>query len=289
MLKTGILPLAAVLIAAMFAPPTRAQGTYTQIDYPDGLVGTECNGIDTAGEIVGVYTGLGNYGHGFLLSGGAYTTIDYPRVAATFLTGINDKGMIVGYTSSGTFGFAYNRKAQTFLTISRLGLYAYTYPNAINDAGTIAGYLSETLSGFELISGRGKVIAVPGAIETYPLGISAVGEVVGYYNNGSGQLLSFSFNRGKYQQLIIPHAPLAEVFGINPAGTALVGSYSPSSGVTAGFLYQNNVLTTLQFPGSKNTVARGVNADGEVVGTFYDASGNYHGFLWTPSAKGTKE
>jgi probable HAF family extracellular repeat protein len=283
MRKPTFLSLAVVFVATVSAPLALAQGTYTQIDEPDALFGTFCSGINTAGDIIGFYTIPGNYTNGFLLSGGTYTVINYPRVAGTILTGINDKGMIVGYTASGTFGFAYNRQAQTFIRISRYGLFSYTYPYAINNAGTIAGYLSEVTSGFELVaSGRGKTIAVPGAIDTDPFGISASGEVVGIYNNGSGDLLNFSFSRGQYQQLLIPGAPLAKVFGINPAGTALVGSYTPSSGVTAGFLYQNNALTTLQFPGSSNTSAAGINASGMVVGTFYDASGTSHGFLWTP-------
>ncbi|HEY3974775.1 MAG TPA: hypothetical protein VGM18_17350 [Candidatus Sulfotelmatobacter sp.] len=283
MRKPILLSLALVFVAAVFAPLTLAQGTYTQIDEPDALFGTLCSGINTGGDIIGYYLVPGNYANGFLLSGGIYTEINYPKAAGTLLTGINDKGMIVGYTTSGTFGFAYNREAQTFIRISRYGLFSYTYPYAINNMGIIAGYLSEVTAGFELVaSGRGKTIAVPGAIETDPFGISASGEVVGIYNNGSGGILNFSFRRGKYRQLLIPGAPLAKVYGINPSGTALVGSYAPSSGVTAGFLYQNDTLTTLQFPGSKNTSAAGINASGDVVGTFYDSTGTSHGFLWNP-------
>jgi probable HAF family extracellular repeat protein len=77
--------------------------------------------------------------------------------------------------------------------------------------------------------------------------------------------------------------------GVNPAGTALVGSYNPSSGATAGFLYQNNTLTTLQFPGSISTQAYGINASGEVVGYFQDANNVVHGFTWTPPADAGKK
>jgi len=79
------------------------------------------------------------------------------------------------------------------------------------------------------------------------------------------------------------------VNGVNPARNALVGYYKPDSNTTAGFLYQSKILTTLQFPGSTNTIASGVNAAGEVVGTFVDANFNTHGFTWTPSTDAEKK
>lgn len=82
--------------------------------------------------------------------------------------------------------------------------------------------------------------------------------------------------------LHIANAPGAYVYGINPAGTAIVGSYSLSTDITAAYVYQNGELTTLQFPGSHTTTAFGINAGGKVVGVFADASGAGQGFTWTP-------
>ena len=42
--------------------------------------------------------------HGFLLSEGVYTTFDAPGVAITFLSGVNDRGQIVGFTNSDLAG-----------------------------------------------------------------------------------------------------------------------------------------------------------------------------------------
>jgi probable HAF family extracellular repeat protein len=78
------------------------------------------------------------------------------------------------------------------------------------------------------------------------------------------------------------------VNGINPGGNAVVGYYTPSPGTIAGFLYQNNILTTLQFPGSTYTIASGINASGEVVGLFDDAT-TQHGFIWTPPGDAVKK
>src|SRR5690348_15883469 len=72
---------------------------YTTIAVPCST-DTQANGINTSGQIVGFYADLGE--HGFLLSGGNYTTLD-PR--ANHAYGINDSGQIVGSASFTLQGF----------------------------------------------------------------------------------------------------------------------------------------------------------------------------------------
>jgi probable HAF family extracellular repeat protein len=116
--------------------------------------------------------------------------------------------------------------------------------------------------------------------------ITASGRLFGYeYGVGSDSFTNFTFCGGQYRKLAIPNAPEAYINGVNPAGTAVVGIYRPSSvsnGGLAGFLYENNSLQTLEFPGAIDSYAWGVNAAGEVVGYFIDRSGFIHGFTWTP-------
>src|SRR5438128_12037669 len=68
---------------------------YAPLDVP-GSFDTEAFGINNAGQVVGQY---GNV-HGFVLSGGAYSTINAPGPAGyyigTILHSINDSGQIVG-------------------------------------------------------------------------------------------------------------------------------------------------------------------------------------------------
>ena len=63
-----------------------------------------CN---TAGQVVGTYHLADGVYHGFLLSNGTYTTIDYPNTINTQLYGITDLGELVGQTDFGgrTHGF----------------------------------------------------------------------------------------------------------------------------------------------------------------------------------------
>jgi probable HAF family extracellular repeat protein len=279
----SVLYIAVLLLAA--APLALAQGTYTQIDYP-GAPDTFVTGIDGAGDIIGYYfTGSGD--NGFLLSGGAYTTINYPGSQYESLYGINDLGtQIVGQTNFPTLvGFLYDISAQTFTQVNYPGT-THTAPLAINNEGTIVGETEQGASflGFELLSsGRGTLIGTP-SVTNYTLmtGISESAEVVGYHHNSNDSLTNFSFKQGKYNQIIVPIVQSAIVLGINPVGTALVGQYTPSAGVSLGFLwYRNQAVQTLQFPGSSSTIATGINRAGEVVGYFVDASNVTHGFTWT--------
>jgi probable HAF family extracellular repeat protein len=70
----------------------------TSIDYPaNGLVSISpaAVGINDAGQIVGRYDIPGST-HGFLYSGGTYTTIDDPNGVGGVANGINNSGQIVG-------------------------------------------------------------------------------------------------------------------------------------------------------------------------------------------------
>ncbi|MGD0932611.1 MAG: hypothetical protein ABR902_18340, partial [Candidatus Korobacteraceae bacterium] len=69
--------------------------TFVNIDYPDAYL-TIPEAVNDHGAVVGYYldTQYGNY-HGFLYSGGTYTTIDDPA-GTTFPEGINNAGVITG-------------------------------------------------------------------------------------------------------------------------------------------------------------------------------------------------
>ena len=273
------------LVLLVATAPLMAQGTYTQFDVPGALL-TEGFGVNTFGDIVGLYVDSSGNFNGFLLSAGSYTTIVYPGASVTYLFGINNFGKIVGL--GGNAGFVYDESTATFTPIS----YPHanqTFPTAINDAGVIVGSVNYEFNhnlGFEFNGSVYRPIYPPATIYALASGISSGGNIVGSYAGYSSG--NFLYSRGKYQILTIPNAPGAVVTATNPVGDAVVGYYTPSSGNTVGFVYQNKVLTALQFPGSATTFANGINGSGEVVGYFLDASGLHHGFTWTPSVDAPK-
>jgi len=86
-----------------------SDGKYTTLDDPLAPInnphttgGTLALGINDKGQIVGYYKDSSGTSHGFLYSGGTYTTFDDPLGGlcfnlGTFPNGINNNGQIVGY------------------------------------------------------------------------------------------------------------------------------------------------------------------------------------------------
>ncbi len=286
-LYRNVCSLAVFLIT--FLPVAVGQGKYTQIDYPGALF-TAAYGVNSSGDVSGWYEDAGDILHGFLLSGGSFATIDYPGAASTTVFGMNNVGQIVGYSDNPAVGFAYDISSQTFTEIA--------YPNSpfgtriysINDSGEAVGYFydsEEQPTAFTWSDSIFYQIAPEGSTASVVFGIADDGDVVGYFLNSQFKE-DFAFYQGRYSRIAIPNAEQAYVLGINPGATALVGSYAPKPRLTAGFLYQNKVLKTLQYPRSIETVANGISSTGEVVGYFVDASGYIHGFTWTPPSDGSQ-
>src|SRR5262249_55974643 len=120
--------------------------SYTTIDDPSGALGTFAQGINTSGQIAGYYLDGSNSSHGFLLSGGTYTTLDDPLASAvaggTAALGINGAGQIIGYYRDASFkyhGFLYSGGGYTTLDDPSAGPLG-TVPYGVNASGQIVGY-----------------------------------------------------------------------------------------------------------------------------------------------------
>src|SRR5438105_13500483 len=75
--------------------------TFTTIDYP-GATSTTPWGINTRGDIAGLFVSSDKSTHGFLLSAGQYSPIDFPGATGTRVYGLNADGDLAGaYTLNG--------------------------------------------------------------------------------------------------------------------------------------------------------------------------------------------
>lgn len=83
-----------------------------------------------------------------------------------------------------------------------------------------------------------------------------------------------------YTKIMYPGSTWTEASGINDAGQ-VVGTYTDTSGIAHGFLYQNGVYTKLDYPGTAHNYAFGINDAGDVVGSFSAVMprGPYHASL----------
>src|SRR5262249_4742212 len=130
--------------------------------------------------VVGSDNEQGARAHGFLLSKGSFSVIDFPGgpvVATAF--GINPAGNIVGLYSFDnivTEGYLLNNGSFTTI-IDPSG--RTTIPYDVNPAGEIVGSSSDYLHGFLLSKGSFSTIDVPGALWTIPYGIDSAVDIVG--------------------------------------------------------------------------------------------------------------
>ena len=157
-----------------------------------------------------------------------------PRSSSTTVSGINNRGQIVGDTSAlGAFllsGGAYTRIAVPGV--------ASTFAGGINDSGQIVGQYSANNvgHGFVLSGSSYTTLDVPGAIYTFPHGINDSGQIVGHYISPDQRYHGFLFSGDSYTTLDPPGSADTVLGGINDSGE-IVGSYfDRSSGVTYGFL-----------------------------------------------------
>jgi uncharacterized membrane protein len=226
-----------------------SKGKFTAIDFP-GASATAARGINSEGEIVGLYclegpvptlcngTGL----HGFLLSKGAFTTVDFPGASYTTADGINPKGDIVG-----------------------------DYSTTVGPCGAVPG---PGCHGFLFSKGTFTNIDVPGALGTTARGINPEGDIVGFYLNDTG-FHGFLFSNGAFTTIDAPDSSFTAAFSIDPEGS-IVGSRNND-----GFVLRRGVFTFFDFPAAGvTTIALGINPEGNIVGFYFTgAFANVHGFL----------
>jgi uncharacterized membrane protein len=127
-----------------------SHGVITTFDVP-GATSTLAEGINASGQIVGVSYADPRLldASSFLLSGGAYTTIQLPGEAPDiYALGINSGGQIGGYSFDGgkAHGFVLSGSSEVDVVDPnedpRLGLDGMygTYVQGINDSGQVVGY-----------------------------------------------------------------------------------------------------------------------------------------------------
>jgi hypothetical protein len=223
-------------------------------------------GVNNEGVIAG-YFGSGAQGHpnqGYLLlPNGSYASENFPGSVQTQVTGLNDRGVTVGFWSG------MNNASQ------------------VNDN-----------HGFYAAGGRFHTVNFPTGDNASPpvdqlLGVNDHDVAVGFYTNGQGSNRGYTYDIRTHQfsRVLVPGAPAGQAgpsltaAGLNNRGD-VTGFYAASSGQTDAFLRLSyGRFLTLAVPGASMTQALGVNDRDEVVGVYTVGSGDNaqtHGFTWRP-------
>lgn len=264
--------------------------SFTSFDVP-GSTETLLFKVNDSGEIVGGYLEGPNVEHGFLLQGGSVTTIDVPgAVGATQAEGINDQVQVTGTYFDATTGLEPGFLRQpdgSVVTIVPPNSGGYTEANGINNSGTIVGRdIGRFSQGFQFSNGSYTMINVPGATNTSLFGINNRGDIVGDYIDANGVTHGLLVRNGSFITIDFPGATNTNAQDINDNGD-IVGS-TVVANLRHGYLFGNGTFTQIDFPGANMTPSgkplsgtdvHGVNASGEIVGTYEDNAGVVHGFV----------
>jgi len=158
--------------------------TYAKFDVP-GQPQTAGRAINNAGTVVGAAGNFSAQVRAFEMQNGRFQQIFLPDNASfQEALGINNLNEIAAITANGICcdGFEYRNGKTKALNFP--GTFAATAATGINDHGIVVGYYfvsRQGYHGFAYKDGKYVSFAVPGAIETYPAGISASGQIVGEY------------------------------------------------------------------------------------------------------------
>lgn len=277
---------------------------------PPGGTSTTASGVNAGGAVVGWYSDTAGRTHGFLLQDGKFTTIDYPGAVYTDARGINSQGDIVGChiedatRIAGTIGcHGYLLRQGVFTPVDVPGKYG-AIPQRINDAGQVVGCahdddgpggtMMDDMFGFMFSDGNFSQLSTKATMNysLMPDGGVTTGNVT-----INGVTHGYLADKDTVAPFDFPFSTVTNSYDMSPSGDEIVGAYRDSVKVVHGFLLRlgDSMSTfglnpqfgttgrfdfvTIDYPGATSTQTFGINARGDVVGTYLDVAGKRHGFF----------
>jgi len=174
---------------------TYSKGKFTTVSFPKSN-GTQANGINDKGEVVGLYLDSVNITHGFSLVGKKYTSLDPKGESNTVAWGVNNAGQVTVYgtNSAGTF-----------------------------DSFLLTGKTFKNINNPKAKGGTGTIVHAP----------ANNGDIDGTYYNSAGSEMGWLLHKGKYYDVVDPGG-VTRADGINDKAE-LVGRYGSGTFGGVGF------------------------------------------------------
>jgi probable HAF family extracellular repeat protein len=215
------------------------KGTSYQLLDLAGAQASVVTGINTSGQMVGIYEDATAATHGFLDNSGVLTNIDDPDAAVgqTDVLDINDGGEIVGF---------------------------YT-----DTANVMHGFFT-TDSGVSFSN-----VDFPGAVSTQAVGVNSAGEIVGTWTDATSNTHGFSLMGGVFTTFDFPLALSTTAFGINDAGE-IAGFFSDAT-TEHGFVYSDGQFTQIDVAGASSVELTRIKNNGRITGIYIDSTNEVHG------------
>jgi probable HAF family extracellular repeat protein len=224
---------------------------FQAIDCSTGFFGSIAFGINKLGQVVGACLTSDGNSHGFIITNGVMSVVDFPGSTQTVIQGINDSGQMVGW-----------------------------YSCAVSDFGDQSCEPGQ--HGFVLIGGVFNTIDFPGVRVTVANGINNLGQIVGTYRGADNIDHGFMLSNTGFISIDVPGSNGTEASGINDSGQ-VVGSYAVPPVITIpgsnAFLLTAGQYQTINVQDASVTQAFGINNSGNVVGVYVDSIiFHVHGF-----------
>ena len=283
-------PGAAVAAAAVSNYTIKNLGTL-------GGIQSRANAINNLGETVGWSNTSAGLVHAFIYRAGVMRDLGALAGGLSEATGINDSSVVVGYSTllSGAMR-AVRWKDGVKKNLGTLGG-RNSMAMGINEAGVIVGW-SETASGnrhaFVWKNGVMTDIGTLGGGRSQANAINKAGRVVGSSTTASGRDHAFAWNNGVFKDL----GDNGWEFGVATAINSgrIVGYFGPPPDAVGGeremitpFVFDGGVTKTF-FTREQTSTARGVNADGIIVGGDEDVRSDFPvADAWVRQSDGTLE
>jgi hypothetical protein len=223
-------------------------------------------GINNEGEIAG-YFGSGAAGHpnqGYTLNppyGQAnFVNENFLGSVQTQVTGINNKGVTVGFWADANHANMVNNN------------FGFVY-----DDGTFT----------DVVDPAGKNKAAGGMTVEQLLGVNDSDKAVGFWTDAKGNNHGFTYDIGSksFSEVDIAGFASTTTTAINNAGN-IAGFVVGAQGNDVSFIKEGNAIDWLSGPkGAVSVQALGINNEDQVVGSYTDATGAMHGFLFDEQSK----
>jgi hypothetical protein len=259
-LAAGAVTLAGAASASTLRPASATSYSFVTLDNTHDVTFNQLLGINDEGVIAGYY-GSGAAGHpnkGYVLlppyGQGNYINQNFKNSVQTQVTGLNNRGVTVGFWSNTNMG-----------------------------VGMDANF------GWVRVNGHFRQADFPTNDPASPvtdqlLGVNDFDIAVGFWVDGQGNNHGYEYNinTNHYSSVVDPQNKTAAL-----QATAINDRFDIAGNIGSdGFLLtRGGKFITLSAPGASSTMALGVNNFDEVVGTYTVGSGTsavMHGYTWTP-------
>jgi hypothetical protein len=222
-------------------------GKYVTVDAP-GAIDTFVYGVNDLGQIVGISQYSNGSAQVFIDTHGKFTNIADGNAFLPLSSSLNDKDEVL---VEGGFGFGVLNVRGVVTPVNLTGITGFASVNGFNNFDQLVGVVCDNAGCHAFIDTKGVFTkfddpsALPGT--TFGDGINDLDQVVGEYEDSSGNIPGFLESNGHFTTINDPNA-----------GNA---AYDPFGG----------------------TEPLAINDVGQIAGFYFDGQGNTRSFLATPN------